>query len=82
MSEEDFVRSEEFHRLRDNVRDLQHLLIGIDGKNGIRGTLAEIKKEHKITQDQVQDRLNKLELRLATYVGVGCAVVWLSERFL
>lgn len=71
------VLKDELYSLKDQVKDLQHIMIGVDGKNGIRGTLRTVQQDYKT----VNERLTRVEIRIATYIGIGVAVVWGLGKF-
>lgn len=64
--------------LRERVRALEVSYSGSDGQNGLRSEVRELRKTVQI----IYDKLQKLHIQLATYLGGAVVVIWIIDRFL
>lgn len=68
---------EELEELREEVVRSKHRLIGVDGTNGVVGEMKKL--NHEV--EEVKTRMNKIELRFASYVGGMLVLYFFAQRY-
>lgn len=62
----------------DRLARVEAILTGPDGDNGLRGDLYELRQEVR----EISQRLSKIDVRMASYVGIAVGAWALAEKFL
>jgi predicted nucleic acid-binding Zn-ribbon protein len=68
---------EELDTLRERVKVLEVCLTGVDGQNGLRSELRELKR----AVESLRSKLQQLHVQIAMYVGGAVVIIWLIEKF-